>query len=348
MDNLETITFWTSVGVAVPGLVALVLVWFFWERVASLYRELWAKLGVAFFRFVAAASAVASKSVAVPAGMPLREQSWVLPTLIAVAGYLFWEAAGAIGDYRLKQAKERTRAEHDLEIEALTQDKEDAEQQFLRLGWVLSHLRALVSEKLRRVKDTVRSSTASRGSLPQTRGALAPEQQLRMILESLALLFRTQVVSSGGPFNQNFRIGLYTEQGGRLAPLDAFDLNTRRHDPFSSYQVHADRFRLDNAVNPSHAVRCVLEGRMLIVPDCAYHPDFQYFNSQQYNYLRSMVAYPLPDFSPEGATPVRAALLIDTDVAGYFQEEDREMIEVYLKEFAARVELEYAIRGLTS
>ena len=87
---------------------------------------------------------------------------------------------------------------------------------------------------------------------------------------------------------------------------------------------------------------------MLIVPDCANHPGFQFFHARQPNYLKSLVAYPLFDFSPDGAAPVRAALLIDTDVAGYFQEKDAEMIGICLNEFAVRIALEYAIRGLIS
>ena len=59
-----------------------------------------------------------------------------------------------------------------------------------------------------------------------------------------------------------------------------------------------------------------------------------------------MVAYPLTDCRPDGIRVARAALLIDTNVAGYFREEDREVIESRLHEFALRVELEYAIRAL--
>jgi hypothetical protein len=161
-------------------------------------------------------------------------------------------------------------------------------------------------------------------------------------------MLHVDAASAGGHYNQNFRIGLYAEQNGLLLPLDAFDLNTRSHEPFSSYRKHADRFRLDNDVNPSHAVRCVREARLLIVPDCANHPMFQYFNDQQRNYLRSMVAYPLPDFCPDGINPVLAALLIDTDVAGFFQERDSQIMQIYLKEFAVRLALEYTIRGLTA
>jgi hypothetical protein len=348
LDNMETITFYVSAVVAALGLLAFVLVWLFWRLIARIYWEFLAKLGVAFFRFVAAASAVASKSVAVPAGTPLAEQPWVVTILMAVIGYLLWEFAGAIGDHKHKLARDNAKAESEQEIEVLTQDRDDAERQSFWLRRVMSHLRTLANEKLQRVKRAVQQSTASRGSLPETRTALAPSEQIGEILEALASFWRVEVVSTGRNYDQNFRVGLYAEQGGYLAPIGAFDLKTRSHNPFTSYPAHRDRFRLDNTANPAHAVRCVVEGRMLVVPDCANHPTFQFFHNQQRNYLRSMVAFPLPGFSPKGGAPVRAALLIDTDVAGYFQEKDAESIKIYLEEFAVRLALEYAIRGLMS
>jgi hypothetical protein len=61
IDNLESIAFYTSLVVMILGLLGLALVSFFWWLIASIYREILAKLGVAFFRFIAAAAAVASK-----------------------------------------------------------------------------------------------------------------------------------------------------------------------------------------------------------------------------------------------------------------------------------------------
>ncbi|OWK35948.1 hypothetical protein FRUB_08511 [Fimbriiglobus ruber] len=129
-------------------------------------------------------------------------------------------------------------------------------------------------------------------------------------------------------------------------PIAAFDLATKSHDPFTSYAQHAERYHLDNNTKPSYAARCVREGRTLIVEDCAAEPDF-FFHERQPNYLRSMIAFPIVGFCPNGISPVRAALLIDTDVTGFFHEDDREMLELLLREFVTRVDLEYAITGLT-
>lgn len=363
VDHLEGIAFVTSIVVACGGLLALLSVIRFWPWVVPYYREFWAKLAVAFFRFVAAVAAVLAKSAAVAPGTPVENQPWVPTILIAAAGYLLWEFVGAIGDHNYKQAKEKSAEQyqaeiaaverakeaaaelHRQEIESLTQDRDDIEAQYLWLGRMVSHLRMLVNEKHQRIRRTLQASTTTRGSLPETRLALAPGDQIGMILEKLASLLHFEAAAAGH-HNQNFRVGLYAEDQGHLVPIDAFDLNSRRHDPFTSYRQHTDWFRLDNTATPSHAGRCVREGRTLIVSDCAAHPDFRFFHDRQRNYLKSLIAYPLFDFSPDGGVPVRAALLIDTDVAGYFQEEDAEIIELCLKEFAVRIALEYAIRGL--
>ena len=50
-------------------------------------------------------------------------------------------------------------------------------------------------------------------------------------------------------------------------------------------------------------------------------------------------------FARQSADCSRAALVIDTDAAGHFREEDREALELLLIEFAARLSLEDAIRA---
>ncbi len=118
------------------GGLALVLVLFRWRWVSTRYREAWAKLAVAGFRAVAAGSAIASRAVPPVPNQPLLDQPWVITTLVAVTGHLLWEATGAVGDHRHKAAKEKTAAGHEQEIEALTQDRDDAELQAFRSdGW---------------------------------------------------------------------------------------------------------------------------------------------------------------------------------------------------------------------
>lgn len=346
-ENIEEIAFGTSVVAACVGGLALAVVLAFWKHIESRYKEFWAKIAVAVFRLVAVVAAVASKTAPTNPTLKWYQQPWVTTVLIAGLGYLFWEISGAVGDAKYKQSKEKKAGEYQDEVDAANQDREDAEFQALRLGWLLSHLRELVSEKRQRIRGTAQSLPAAR-TIHHAREGLDPVAQVHVLLEWLASLFQVQAMNADpGRFNQNFRVGLYAECNGRLELVDAFDLATRRHDPFSSHDQHADRFRLDETTKPSHAVRCLLEGRTLIASDCETEPGFEFFHERQRQYLRSMVAHPMEGFSLDGVNPTRAALLIDTDVAGFFREDDREMIELLLREFVARIDLEYAISGLT-
>lgn len=364
VGHSEPIALWASVVAAFGGFVALVIVWRFWSWLEPHYQEYWAKCAVAFFRALAAVSAIAAKPAPLDPSMTPWEQPWAPTLAMAAFGYLCWEVAGARGDQQFKRGKERTAEEHAGEIAALkatqdvaiatlsrevdeaTQDRVDAEFEATRLGWLLTHLRDLANFKLRRVREVATAAATARTTIQQARTGLAPMEQVRILLEGLASLFRMQVVhEDGSRHTQNFRIGLFAEKGGHLVPLAGFDLATKSHDPFSSYTHHSDRYRLDNGTDPSHAVRCVREGRALIVADCAAEKNF-YIHERQPNYLRSMIAFPIASFCPDGIAPVPAALLVDTNVAGFFNEEDREMLETLLGEFVVRIDLEYAIGGL--
>ncbi len=279
--------------------------------------------------------------------LPLFQQPWVATILIAATGYFLWDIAGPYGDHRHKQAKERTVADHRREIDALTQDRDDAEFQVIRLGRLMTHLREVVSEKVQRIRRVVGERSDARVSIQQVRDALGPEEHVAILLESLAGLLRMDAAAEGGRYDQNFRIGLYVEESGLLRPRAAFDLATKSHKPFSSHDRYLSRFRLDNSEKPSHAVRCILDGRLIIVEDCASEVGFEFFEEKQKQYLRSLIACPLTNFCPDGISRVRAALLIDTNVAGFFREDDREMIEKLVTEFVVRVDLEYAVKCLT-
>ncbi|WP_435011831.1 hypothetical protein P12x_006065 (plasmid) [Tundrisphaera lichenicola] len=363
--NLEAIAFYASIFASSMGFCALFLVWWWPSWLRSLYREFLAKCAVAFFRALAALSAIAAKAATPKAPKPLWDQPWASTVLIAVIGYLLWEVAGAIGDHKFKLAKEKTSSDHKREIddlkaahaeaqaaaaqelEIVNQDKEDAEFEAVRLNWLLTQLRWSVSEKHQRVRRVAQVNTSVRASIQQARDGLDPADQVHILLDLLASLLHLWAVHEDGRrYNQNFRVGLLAERGGRLEPLDAFDLATCDHEPFSSYEKHPGRYRLDNDTNPSQAVRCVREGRTLIVSDCESEPGFEFFHDRQRQYLKSMVAHPISGFCPDGINPASAALVIDTDKPGFFCEENREMVESLLREFAPRISLEYAISGL--
>jgi hypothetical protein len=350
VTHLEIVALWVSIVAAVAGFVATNLIWWRWSWIEPWYQEHWTKIAVAFFRAVAAFSALASKSIPLDPQKAPWDQPWVVTILIAVLGYLFWELAAACGDVKLKRAKEKMAEEHKKEIGELkqrvsqaSQDREDAEFEATRNGWLLTALRELVGFKRQRIRV---AATDARASIGQARMGLGPNEQVRILLEGIANLLRLQAVAEDRTrHNQNFRIGLVAEKDGRLMPLAAFDLASKSHEPFSSYANHAERYKLDNAKNPSLAVRCIQEGHALIVADAEAEPGF-YIHDLQRRYLRSMIACPLERFCADGITPTQAALLIDTDVVGFFHEDNREMLELLLKEFVVRIDLEYAISGL--
>lgn len=83
---------------------------------------------------------------------------------------------------------------------------------------------------------------------------------------------------------------------------------------------------------------------MLLVPDCSTEPTFQRFEPGQESHLKSLVAYPILDYGESVGADVPAALVIDTDATNHFREEDRETLGILLREFAAHLSLEDAIR----
>ena len=299
-NNIEQLAFGMSILAAISGVVAWLLVTFFWKRISSYYREQWAKYAVIAFRFFAAISAVLSKLATVPEGQSWYEQRWIQSLILAAFGYFFWEFAGVKGDSKYKRAKDKNEAEHQSELDALARDREDAQNQALRVNRLLTHLRETLSEKLQRVRRIAAANKNAKASVAQLRAGLSPDEQIQIIFESLALLLRTDAVSDGGAYETNFRVGLYVEVAGQLRPLGAFDLATKSHKPFASPETSSDRFRLDNNSNPSLAVRCVLEGRTLYVADCSTELSFNYFDDKQRHYLRSIVAFPLAHFCPDG------------------------------------------------
>jgi hypothetical protein len=188
------------------------------------------------------------------------------------------------------------------EIELGKQEIIDITRQLHMRSILLQHLRDPDNERKQRIRKFIAGNTDLRASIQHVRSVINPKQQVEILLEHLASLFRTQaILIDGREHAQNFRVGLFCEVEGRLEPIAGFELATKSHLPFTAYSLHADRFRLDNYTNPSHAVRCIHEGKTLIVPDCSAIPDF-YFHDKQSSYLKSMVAMPLAGFPMDGIT----------------------------------------------
>jgi hypothetical protein len=133
-----------------------------------------------------------------------------------------------------------------------------------------------------------------------------------------------------------------------MKPAQAFSLRSQNPTPFTSYQAARDRYQLD-ATDPAEVVKCVREREMRIVSNCvdaAKKGSFTFFHDTQRTYLRSLWSYPIMDFvGPEG-TILPAAIAVDTDEPGFFKEDDRVTIQLFMDEFAARLKLEALMLGL--
>ena len=334
-----------SGGIAILGLLALILVLGHWPWLHRWYHELWAKVASALFRLGAAVAAIVGKFTTQPDG-PWFMQSWFL-MLIAGIGYCLWELAGAIGDHKLKREKEKKAEAYETEIVVLQKDKLDVEYAARRLRRLISTLSALVYFKLQRVRTVINEPNAPSESMKQVRKGLNADEQIHGIADALARYLREFADSETTTLEPDFRVGLYAEENGYLVPVDAFSLKSRSHSPFRSFSEHREQFRLDSST-ASHAVRAIRHNEILIVENCEEDPEFVFFNEAQHNYLKSMIACPLVEFRRNGIENVKAVLVIDTDVPGYFRVADRLVLRFILDAFVARLQLEYSLRRLSN
>lgn len=228
-----------------------------------------------------------------------------------------------------KAALARSKAESKTRTELLTLFRRSVDDKTIRL------LRQLDKRK-------------DAASLALVRSALTPDDHLDALLQSLAVFFHAQLPADATP-TTNFRVGLYAQRDGVMKPIRMVNLNNPRHDVFSSYRAHEASFVLDAKEKPSHTVRCVNLRQTVIVEDCvaqAEAGDFHFFNDNQRGYLRSMLAYYLDKVCCTDGTTAVAALVIDTDAAGFFREADRESLEFCLREVDSRVKLELLLHAM--
>ena len=66
----------------------------------------------------------------------------------------------------------------------------------------------------------------------------------------------------------------------------------------------------------------------------------------QRGYLRSLVAFYLGQVCEEPGTMTEGALVIDTDVAGFFKETERDALTFCFQEFSVRLKLELLLLAL--
>jgi hypothetical protein len=136
-----------------------------------------------------------------------------------------------------------------------------------------------------------------------------------------------------------------------MRPLFGVSSRDANYNPFTSYREHEHFFRLNNTSHVSHTVQCVRGRTMLIVPDCGEakaQGDLVFFNDKQPNYLKSLVACYIGQVRGQDGAVREAALVIDTDVAGFFKQEDAQSFKFIIEEFSARLALELSLLALTT
>lgn len=350
---------WFSVflALALVGVLCWALVQFSWPRVQDVFANTWtARLGKAI-KGLAAVVAVVGAYTADPA----TKGEWLPAVLAGAVCVVVWEIVEETAKAWEKCTETATRAhEKQAAEEALAASNEasgrlredlavanDKSNSLMRL---LGAFRTRVDRKVSRARKILgRASGKSQRKLAER--ALTPEEHLSELVTLCATFFQEQLPPGEGQ-NHNFRVGIYGERDGVMVPVVAVSLNDGDYDPFTSHKKNEAAFRLDAAEPTAVVVRCVLHRDLVVVEDCpataATRPEeFSYFDDRQRNYLRSIVAFYIGKVDgPRGI--MRAALVVDTDAAGFFKPADRAWLKFVLWEFGKRIQLEMLLHVLFS
>ncbi len=326
---------------ALAGLASLVAVTAFWRSVGHRLPDSAGGIAIALARAAAAFSAIQTRA-ATPA------HGWDFTQRLAILSWLLWETTGiwaARMARRQKGADEASLLALVEQVHELKRDVGNVEQFSLFRARLLASLRFSVLDKRARVENALIDAPAGgRASLSRVREGLAPDSQAYLLLMQMGAFLRELLPNTPRSVSQNFRIGLYVNQDGILWPVFSADILKRTRASFRSFRDHPNRFRLDNLTDPCYAVRCLQRRELLVVPDCAAVPGF-YLHETQHLYLKSLIAAPIIPYALEDSGEV-AAVVIDTNVADHFLEDDRESWQAMIEEFSARLNLESVFQKL--
>jgi len=317
-------------GFAIAGVLSIILVVCNWNKVGRVVNDLLAKLLKGVVKLIAGVASIGGAYAAA------QKEEWWLPAILGMICLVLWEGLEKLIDNRVK-------ATDKVDKDALTRAEQESESR----TELLTVFRNAVSEKIKRLMRAM-TKRKEKPSTTLVRSVLTPDDHLGKLLERLAAFFSEQLPKTA-PSTTNFRVGLYVDRTGTMAPLSSVNLNNPSYDVFTSYREHQQSFRLDCADRPSHAVKCVNTRQSIIIEDCeaaAAVGEFDFFTENQRSYLRSLLAYYLGEVICDDGTTTMAALVIDTDLAGYFRKSERESLEFCLREFAARIKLELLLQAL--
>lgn len=338
--GIERIGLGAVVLLTLAGVLTSLAVLFAWDKVRRWPLARTSVTIIAIMRAVAALSAIwaASRS-------PNQDRNSI--RIACVACWLIWELAGILIGWRSdRQKKFDSDVIEGLEdrIEQLRAEAAEFRDQRHFLNRLIAAIRDTVLDKSRRIRDVLAArDETSRIGIALVRETLDPEEQAYLTLERMGAFLRESIAHLDRVNTQTFRIGLYVARDGTMKPALSWDVSRRRAANFSSSEKYPDRFALDST-DPSCVVRCVRDGTLLVVPDCVAVPGF-HFDDKQRVYLKSLIAFPIMPYGRDDLEFV-AAIVIDTNEAGHFQEKDRELYRIYMEEFAVRLDLEYLFSQL--
>jgi len=327
---VPNILFAVLLALTIVGTLVLLAVWRCWPTLSGVVTDLRAKYAA---RAVQLLSGYVSFRGAYEAA---HKEDWWLPAVTGLVCLVLWELLKDSVDGRVKAADKQDKA---ALFRAKTESTARTE--------LLAVFRRSVDDKTIRLLRKMEKRKDS-ASVTLIRAALSPDDHLDSLLLAMAVIFHKQLPADA-PQTTNFRVGLYALNEGAMEPIRAVNLNNPSYNVFSSFRAHVASFQLTTTEKPSHTVRCVNLRQTIIVEDCeasANAGEFHFFSDNQRGYLRSLLAYYLDQICRDDGTTAVAALVVDTDAAGFFREADRESLEFCLREFAARVKLELSLHAM--
>ncbi len=294
------------------------------KRLDSVYSTGFYAFPIAFSRAMLAFGSI----------LPVSNDWAIRGRICVILAWLFWELFG----YLLANSLKVALSEYEAEIDRIKR----ATRMYVDLVEALNHL---VAGRMHDISLGMSERSVAQ-SVKQMREILRPDWQVRVLLESLTILLSSRVKQHAT--RHNFRAGIYLRQHGHMEPIAGYNWQTKVPDPFTSPLDPRFRrfFDVNNHENPSFLVKCVQSGRLMLVDDCSDPAKFMYFHDQQGEYLKSIAAYPISSFMGQSRPQVEAALIVDTTIKGYFNEEEREQFEILLAEYACRLDLEYRLQLL--
>ena len=244
---------------------------------------------------------------------------------LALAGGGLWELAGAVS---------KSRRERELAKSAF-------------LSSVIFHFEKAENQKRTDIEKAQAKRDGPAQTISHVREVLDPATHTAWLLDSITAFYHSRAKQAESANESlDFRVALFEDQDSVLLPCYSFSLQGLKRNCLISPQKCPERFRLDNTVNPSCAVRCLQTQTPIIVDDGRRRRHRGFFlDETQSARLISLVAYPIIK-KKDGQVVYRGALVVDTQVAGFFRKSDKEDILAFLRQIESRLYLQDVMRDL--